>query len=165
MKGTDRFLITLVAGMLLLVGLTFGLALLRPNRPAYQADDTPEGVVNNYLLAIQRGDHSRAYGYLSPKLRGYPADAERFAADVDDNRWSFGYYDDDVSLAIEKIDLWDDKATVSVRKTSYYRGGLFDNGQYSTSFRVTLHHEDGAWKILDSDRYWANCWDWTRGCR
>jgi hypothetical protein len=30
---------------------------------------------------------------------------------------------------------------------------------------MTLRHEDGAWKIVESDRYWASCWELARGCR
>jgi len=42
-----------------------------------------------------------------------------------------------------------------VRRTEFHQGGLFDSGQYSTTFEMTLRREDGAWKITNSDRYWA----------
>jgi hypothetical protein len=40
MKGSDRFLITLVAGVVILVIAVFAIARLRPNQP----DDTPPGL-------------------------------------------------------------------------------------------------------------------------
>lgn len=52
-KGADRFLIVLVIGILLAVVITVVVASQRPGRGAYQPDDTPEGVVFNYLLALQ----------------------------------------------------------------------------------------------------------------
>jgi hypothetical protein len=165
MKGTDRFLIGIVAGVVVLVGVVLALALLRPNQPGYQPDDTPEGVAHNYLLALQLDEYERAYGYLSPTLPGYPADAETFERDVQDNRWSFGYYDDDVSLAIEAVNVTGDRAKIVVRKTEFYRGGLFDSGQHSTTFDMILRREEGAWKVADSDRYWAGCWESAEGCK
>ena len=88
MKSTDRFLIGIVIGVVVLVIAAFGVAFLGP-KPAYQSDDTPEGVAHNYLLAIQREDYARAYGYLSPDLRGYPASDEQFIEDMYTGLWPF----------------------------------------------------------------------------
>ncbi len=165
MKGTDKFLIAIVAGVVILVGAVLAVALLRPNQPTYQPDDTPEGVAHNYLLALELEEYERAYGYLSPTLPGYPANAEKFVSNVEGERWSFGYYDDDVSLAVDAVSVTGDRAKVVVRRTVFNRGGLFDSGQYSTTFDMTLRSEDGMWKIADSDRYWASCWESSKGCR
>ena len=165
MKGTDKFLLAIVAGIVILVAVVLGVALLRPNQPSYQPDDTPEGVAHNYLLALQLGEYGRALGYLSPSLPGVPAGVESFERDVEDHRWSFGYSDDDVSLAIEAVNVTGERAKVVVRKTTFYRGGLFDSGQYSQTFDMTLRHEEGAWKVADSDRYWADCWGSSTGCQ
>lgn len=165
MKKTDRFLIAIVAGVAVLVIAVFVLALLRPNQPAYQADDSPEGVAHNYLLALELEEVERAYGYLSPTLPGYPANAGAFERDARNNRWSFGYYDDKVSLAVEAVNVTGDSATVLIRRTTFRRGGLFDSGQNSSTFEVTLGREKGEWKITDSDRYWASCWELSDGCR
>jgi hypothetical protein len=165
MKGTDRFLIAIVAGIVLLVIAVLALALLRPNQPTYQPDDTPEGAAYNYLLALELEDYERAYGYLAPTLPGYPDDADAFARNVEGNRWSFGYYDDEVSLAVEAVDVSGDKANVVVRRTTFRRGGLFDSGQYSSTFEMALRRQGGAWKVTSSDRYWVSCWDWQEGCK
>jgi hypothetical protein len=165
MKGADKFLIGIVAGIVLLVGAVLVVVLLRPSQPSYQPDDTPEGVAHNYLLALQLEEHERAYGYLSPTLPGYPDDLEAFERDVEDNRWSFGYFDDSVSLAVESSDVSGDRAEIVVRRTQFRRGGLFDSGQYSSTFDMTLRREAGAWKITESDRYWASCWGRKDGCQ
>jgi len=167
MKGTDKFLIGIVAGIVLLVAAVLALALLRPpQQPGYQPDDTPEGVAHNYLLALQLDEYDRAYGYLSPTLPGYPGNAEAFGRDVQGNRWNF-YRDPDrdVSLAVESAGVTGDRANVVVRQTVFRRGGLFDSGQYSNTFTMTLHREKGAWKVTRSDSYWADCWNWSEGCR
>lgn len=164
MQGTDKFLIVIVAGIVLLVGIVLGLALLRPDQPSYLPDDTPEGVAHNYLLALQLEDYERAHGYLSPTLPGHPSNAETFERNVHNGRWSFGYYDDDVSLAVESVAVDGDRAKIVVRRTVFYRGGLFDSGQSSATFEMTLHREQSAWQITGSDRYWAPCWESSEGC-
>jgi hypothetical protein len=164
LKGTDKFLIGIVVGIVLLVGAVLAVALLRSNQPSYQSDDTPEGVAYNYLLALQLEDYERAYGYLSPTLQGYPGDVDAFERDMEDNRWSFGYYDGDVSLAIESVDVSGDRARIVVRRTQFYGGGLFNSGQYGRTFNMTLRREADAWKITGSDLYWAGCWESSQGC-
>jgi hypothetical protein len=71
MKSTDKFLIGIVVGIVLLVVAAFVITLARPE-PTYQVEGTPESVAHNYLLALQKEDYQRAYGYLSPTLKGYP---------------------------------------------------------------------------------------------
>ena len=165
MKGTDRFLIAIVAGIVLLVVAVLALALLRPNQPSYQPDDMPEGAAYNYLLALELEEYERAYGYLSPTLPGYPDDLDAFERNVEGSRWSFGYHDDEVSLAVESADASGDRARVVVRRTTFNRGGLFDSGQYSSTFEMTLRREGAAWKVTSSERYWVSCWDWQDGCK
>jgi hypothetical protein len=70
-----------------------------------------------------------------------------------------------VSLAIEAVNVTGDRAKIVVRKTEFYRGGLFDSGQHSTTFDMILRREEGAWKVADSDRYWAGCWESAEGCK
>jgi hypothetical protein len=168
MKGIDKFLIGIVAGIVLLVAAVLALALLRPaQQPSYQPDDRPEGVAHNYLLALQLEEYNRAYSYLSPTLPGYPGKVEAFERDVQGNRWNFGYADRDrdESLAVESANVSGDRARVVVRQTVFYRGSLFDSGQYSSTFTMTLRREKGAWKVTRSDSYWADCWSWSEGCR
>jgi hypothetical protein len=164
MKSTDKFLIGIVVGIIVLVGVAFAVALWRP-KPTYQPEDTPEGVAHNYLFALQQKDYTRAYGYLSPTLEGYPASAEKFADDLDEYAWQIqNLNDESTTLSVEKADITDDRAVVSVKETHFYQGGLFDSNQYTTTFDVTLRRENGVWKIIASDPYWAPCWDDEKGC-
>ncbi len=61
----DRFLIGILAGIGLLVVLALALFFLRRGSQNYGPEDTPPGVVRNYILAISKGDYERAYRYLS----------------------------------------------------------------------------------------------------
>ncbi len=164
MKRTDKLLAGIVAGIVLLVGVAFVAAFLRPEA-AYRPDTTPEAAAHNYLLALQKGDYARAYSYLSPTLAGYPADAEAFAADVRENDYaSHSFGDTSPTLAVESAHVRGERAEVKVRETNFYRGGLFGSGEYTNVFTMRLGRRNGVWRIIDSDRYWAYCWDDTRGC-
>ena len=61
----DRFLLGILVGIGILVLVAVGLFLTRQDTQEYRADDTPEGVVHNYALALYRGNHEKAYAYLA----------------------------------------------------------------------------------------------------
>jgi hypothetical protein len=160
MHGRDRFLIAIVAGIVLVLAASIAVVLVR-RQPTYRSGDTPEAAAHNYLLALRREDYARAYGYLSPTLVRYPAGADEFANQVRIYPWSDVRYlaaDDTSSLAVESIMSGVSQTTVRVRETSYYEGGLFDPGESSTLFDMTLVREEGGWKITNSERYWNRCW-------
>jgi len=48
------------------------LFFVRNQQPAYGAEDTPEGVLYNYAVALQLHDYERAYGYLPRKTTSQP---------------------------------------------------------------------------------------------
>ena len=164
MKNTDKFLIGIVLGIILLVGVAFVVALQRP-KPAYQPEDTPEGVAHNYLFALQQKDYNRAYGYLSPTIDGYPATVNKFEDDLNEYAWQIRDLDNEsVSLVVESTRLDGDRADVEIKETRFYQGGLFDSNQYTTNFDITLQRETGSWKIVRADSYWASCWTDEEGC-
>lgn len=166
MKGTDKFLIGIVIGVIILIGAAITVALLRPE-PTFQSEDTPEGVAHNYLLALQQKDYERAYGYLSPSLEGYPDSVETFIDNIDDYSWQFrDLQDGSTTLTVESTDLIGERAEVSVREDRFHEGGLFDSSQYTHTFEMRLRFDTArnAWKIIGSDSYWVRCWDDKEGC-
>jgi len=172
-KVTDKRLIIIAAGVVILVGVLVILALLRFKAPEYQAEDTPQGVAHNYLLALQLKDYQRARSYLLPTLLGYPVDVEQFAADVDGFAadasrppYDVNWYKVDVSLIVESAQVDGDHAWALVRRTKLHAGDLFDEEQSSYTFSMSLGLVDGAWKISWADRYWSDCWAYrdSPGC-
>ena len=163
MKKTDKLLIGIVAGILLLVLVAFGVALTRP-KPTYQAEDKPEGVAFNYLFALQQGDQERAYGYLSPTIKGYPRTAEKFRDQIRNYSWNFrGLEDVSTTLEVDSVDVSGKRADVRIRETQFYEGDLFSSAEHSRIFDMTLRQgADGKWKIVESESYWVYCW--SSGC-
>jgi hypothetical protein len=160
MRRTDRALLAIVAGALLLIAIAVVVVLARP-QPAYRAEMAPADSASNYLLAIQRGDTARAYGYLSPTLPGYPPSVADFVADL-------SRAGTDAARTYEVLDTTTSgaRAVVNVRATSFSQGGLLSSGQSSRSFTMTLAEEVGAWRLVDSDDWsvWSWCWGQQEGC-
>jgi hypothetical protein len=156
MKSTDKFLIGIVVGIVLLVVIAFAIALLRPEA-AYRAEDSPEGVTHNYLLALQKEDMERAYGYLSPTLDGYPESVEAFAEDVESDSYRFRI-DRDVTLMVESADVTGGRAVVDVRESRFRSGDLFEPSPRTIIFEIELRLEGGEWKIVESKYYFSRCW-------
>lgn len=70
---TDRFLLFLLIGIGVLVLLAVGLFLARGGaQRAYGDDSSPDGVLRNYIIAVQKQDYARAYAYLSDTTQGKP---------------------------------------------------------------------------------------------
>jgi hypothetical protein len=161
MKTTDKVLIGIVVGIVLLIVVALVAVLLRPE--IYQAENTPKGVAHNYLLALQKQDYERAYGYLSPTLEGYPASVEGFVEQIHDHSWRFRL-DTDATLSVGLARITGDSATVTVRESRFRGGDLFDSGQSTSVFKTELYLEDSEWKIVYSSYYFARCWDQEKGC-
>jgi hypothetical protein len=159
MKGIDKFLAAIVAAVVILIVAALLVARMRPDSPEFLADDTPEHIAYNYLLAIEQKEYSRAYGYLSPSLPGYPTDLDMFVRDV---RRDFYAYSDsnEVSRAVTLSKSGDNTTWINVRETHFNQGGgLLPGSQYSINYEMALRQEDGNWLLIESDRYWSHCWD------
>ena len=156
MKQTDRLLLTIVGGVLLLIVAVFIFVLRRPT-PQYQVENSPDNIAHNYLLALRQQDYERAYGYLSPTLVNYPANLNEFIDDIQRNSWAFRL-ENDVSLAVESVRTGTNQATVTIQETTFYHSGLFDSSQSVDTFIMLLNQTDDEWKITQADSYWVSCW-------
>ena len=105
MNSTDKFLIGIVAGIVILVVVVFLVVLFRPE-PEYREEDSPESVVHNYLLALQKDDFERALSYIATNIKHAPKDSEEFIIDVNGKcSWRFNDLDRDTSLMVVSSDI------------------------------------------------------------
>ncbi len=157
---TDKFLIGIVAGIVVLVIIAVVIVLGRGQIEEYIADDTPAGVVHNYFLAVQRADYSKAYGYLSDELKAKP-DLDQFITNVD----NYGNRSEN-ALTVGETTINDDRAQVQVSITTYSRGGPFGFGGNNYTNWDTAHLRrapDGRWKLIEFPYpYWGYDWNQPR---
>ncbi len=152
----DKFLIAIVAGIVVLVIVALVTVLLRtPNNEEYIADNTPEGVVHNYFLALQRQDYEKAYSYLADDLQAKPT-LDEFTRELDYTSSS------EVTLQIYETRLGDVHTQVDISITTYSSGGIFDSGSYNTEDTVYLRAtgDGGEWRLIEFPYpYWGYSWD------
>jgi hypothetical protein len=61
----DRFLLGILAGIVILVVLSLVIFFARQGSVGYGPEDTPQGVIQNYIIAIGKGDYERAFRYVA----------------------------------------------------------------------------------------------------
>jgi hypothetical protein len=164
MASNDRFLLAIVAGVLLLAAVAFALALRRPVE-SYRPEGSPEATVHNYLLAVRRGERERVLGYLDPDLPGRPRDLAQLQRDLDEYAWTFGADDEETTLKVDSASVTGETAQVRVLETSFREGGLFASSDETRPFLVRLRREGINWRVTEADRFWAYCWSDVRQCR
>jgi len=147
----DRFLIGILIGIVALVVISLGLFFMRKDSEAYIADDTPEGVVHNYVVALHKMDYEKAYGYLSEKENkpSFETFRQAFIVNMVSPR--------NVGLEIGSADIRSDAATVSLN-TIYNASDPFSGG-YRNADVALLINQGGQWKLEQMPyNFWAYDW-------
>lgn len=147
----DRFLIGILAGIGLLVLVAVGLFFARSTRLDYESEDIPEGILHNYLVAINKNDYPRAYSYLAEDP--YKPTYENFR-----NAFILNWITPDTSsLSIGEIHITGDEATIEVNIVTSF-GDPFSE-PYRRTEPALLRRQAGSWKIRSMPNpYFA--WDW-----
>jgi hypothetical protein len=145
-RGTDRFLLGIVVGAVLLILLGVVVVLVVGRAPAAsQADPaSPAGVVQAYVEALRTGDVDLAYGYLSRSAQG--------AVSLDEYRRRFHRpfvpSTSGQRVLIEPATIAGDRAEVQVTLSRFSaRADPFSANTYHQDTTINLVKEDGAWRI------------------
>ena len=147
----DRFLTAILTGIAIVVVLSLVVFFTRQKQPAYQPDDTPQGVLHNYVTALYQKDYEKAYAYLAdlenkPK---YTLFRQAFLSKQIDPTNS--------DLQIESAEISEREALVLISVISSW-GGPFESTSRS-AYTATLEKQNGQWKISNLPYpYWG--WDW-----
>ena len=148
----DRFLTGILIGIGVLVIAALAVFFTRRDTQTYIADDTPEGVVHNYVVAVLGKDYEKAYGYL--------ADLEH-KPDYDGFRQAFlnGQVNPGNSAVdIGAAEIINDEAYVEVALV-YNPSDPFSTG-YRNTMTADLVKQAGAWKLTLMPQYnfWGYNW-------
>ena len=147
----DRFLMGILIGIGVLVILALVVFFLRGDAQSYLPEDTPEGVVHNYVLAVLNKDYEKAYGYLAD-LENRPT--------YDEFRRPFlnGYVNpENTAVDVGEAEISGDEASVEVAQI-YSSSDPFSTG-YRDVQRAILVRQNGAWKLSSMPAY--NFWDYS----
>jgi hypothetical protein len=147
----DRFLTGILVGIGVLVVAALAMFFTRQDTQSYIAEDAPEGVVHNYVLAVLNSDYEKAYGYLAD-LEGKPT--------YEEFRRPFlnGYVNpDNTAVDVGESEISGDEASVEVSQI-YNSSDPFSSG-YRDTQRAILVKQNGAWKLSNMPAY--NFWDYS----
>ncbi len=147
----DRFLTGILIGIALLIVAALAVFFTRRDQGNYVSENTPDGVVHNYVLAVLRKDYQKAYGYLADldNKPTFPQFRQAFAV----GRLNPG----DNGIKIGAVSVSGDDATVEVDMV-YSPGDPFSSG-YSNVGSAQLVRQNEAWKISAMPAY--NLWDYS----
>jgi len=147
----DRFLIVILGVIGLLIVLSVVLFFARQGPQDYGPEDTPEGVLRNYVLALQKEDYARAYKYLQD-AEGKPDFTQfrqRFFA-MDMSR-------EHTAVQIGEVNQTDEDAVVGLIIT--YGGNEPFSSNWSENDAALVTRQNGEWKLTYMPySYWD--WEW-----
>lgn len=109
------------------------------------AEDSPEGTVQRYLLALEEEDYPRAYNYLASSVKEektYPQFLRETANSRNEGR----------QVVLEKARVYDDSAQVVVTISEFRPAGPLTFQSSERSFKTTffLQKENGKWYLFES---------------
>jgi hypothetical protein len=147
----DRFLTGILVGIAVLVIIALAVFFIRKDTQSYISEDTPEGVVHNYVLAVLNKDYEKAYGYLAD-IENKPAYAQFRDAFLKGT-----VNPNSSAVDIGKSEINDDTASVEVAMI-YSQSDPFSTG-YRDVQRATLVKQEGSWKLTSMPGYYF--WDYS----
>ena len=147
----DRFLIGILVGIGVLVIVALALFFTRQDNQEYVSDATPEGVVQNYVLALYKDDYDKAYSYL--------ANADNKPTYNEFRRAFFNQLVNpgNAGLEIGETEIVGEEAYVNMYVT-YSPSGPFSSGYRNTEL-ARLERQGGEWKLLQMPyNFWSYNW-------
>lgn len=147
----DRFLLAIVVVIGALIVVALGLFFFRRGSQDYLSDNSPQAVVHNYVLALQKGDFERAYSYLYDNI-GKPSFTQ-FHESFINNQMNTST----AAIQIDDTTITGDEATVNV--TLLQSGGGVFADTYRQTQAATVARQNTIWKIEQMPfPYWSYDW-------
>jgi hypothetical protein len=146
----DRFFVFLLIGIAIIVVISFVFVLSNQKQASYIADDTPEGVVNNYLLAWVKNDYATIEKYLVD-------DANKPNTKEIMDAIQYNSYVEEIGVTIEETIINEDTASVTILTIN--SSSAYDTRRRDSNQVIKLVKQDGDWKVSEAIYPFWN-WDW-----
>jgi hypothetical protein len=147
----DRFLLGILIGIGLLVVAAVGIFFVRRTSLGYGPEDSPAGVLRNYIVAMEKNDYQRAYGYLAEDTNKPTYDTFRQALLLHQIN------PETASMSLGKTSISGDEALIDI--TIINSSGDPFNAPNRNLDRGLLKNQGGNWKIRTLPYPYFN-WDW-----
>jgi hypothetical protein len=154
MKTSSRTLIGfgIALGALILVCIVMVLTIGTKNAPLLD-ENTPSGVVQRYLIAVQNKNYQTAYNYLAPPV---PSNIDYKVQTFEDWMMSAQNSGDQTWKAnLGNVNITGDTANVIVMVDIFRANGPLANPVNTINVTFLLKKIDSNWQIiLPTDLYW-----------
>jgi hypothetical protein len=137
----------LAIGVLIIVTVALVLTTASPGAETLLPEDTPEGTVQRFLLAVRDGDYLVAESYLSSEMD------DKIAYDLRRSRVGFGEESGWKATLGESV-VRGDEATVDVVVDVFRPGGPFENPVRTSRVTFFLEREGTSWSITSPLNLW-----------
>jgi len=148
-KSSSRWLLAFGVAVGVLVIAAVVLVLTMPAQEVRLfPEDTPEGTVQRYLLALQAQDYLKAYSYLSPPpSEKIPYEDWREPAVFSEEK-------PELKVTLGKSAVTGNEATVDVVVDVFRPGGPFENPVHTHDISFFLKKEGTSWRIASPADVW-----------
>jgi hypothetical protein len=159
MQRHDKFFIIIIIGVVLLIVVAL-VIMFTSDAAEYVDDSSPEGVAQNFLLALQKEDYSRAYSYLSKTIPDFPNTLSQFKTSIGEQEFTVERRKALV-FSVESVELvGSTRAEVTFTEIRSSGSGLLSGDQSFGYFSITLLKENDQWKVKECSNYLFFSWKW-----
>ena len=150
MRSSSRLLLAfgVAIGVLVIVAIVLVLTMVSKEPSPLLPEDTPEGTVQRYLLALENEDYLKAYSYVSPTSDSkitYESWRGSFSTSRERRGWK---------ATLGKSSVMGDEATVDVVVDVFSPRGPFENPVRTQYITFHLKKVDASWSIVDPVWLW-----------
>ena len=150
MRSSRRWLLAsgLAIGVLVIVSVVLAITMASQGDAPLLPEDTPEGTVQRFLLAVRDGDYLAAESYLSPTIDDkttYDLQRNRVVGPSNRPGWK---------ATLGKSVVRDDEATVDVILDIFSPQGPFENSVRTYQVTFFLKKEGTSWRITSPVNLW-----------
>lgn len=153
MKASTRFLVIsgAVIGVLVVATVALLLAVGDGGSATLLPEDTPEGVVQRFFLALEAEDYREAYSYLSSAVReeeSYQSWSRQLVGNRDGPEWT---------VMLGESLVVGNQATVEVTYTRFYPSTPlleFIDPIRTSRITIYLEKEGSSWGITSPTWFW-----------
>ena len=150
MRSSRRWLFTfgLAIGVLVIVTVVLVLTTSSRGDEPLLPEDTPEGTVQRFLLAVRDEDYLAADSYLSPAID------DKTTYDLRRNRAVRYGEEPGWRVTLGKSIVRDDEATVDITVSIFSPRGPFENSVRTHHVTFFLKKEGISWRITSPVNLW-----------